>query len=256
MQRFLLINQNQAVSKLVTTAFEQLGFEYEEISNFDELKLKRYLGIVIDSQMYDKSFIEDTLSLSVLPSLIYLKKSDEFLPEGIRYYIEKPFLLTDFINFLNDIVENSKEFQNLNIKPRKNIFEALNEHMSKLDNNQNNILKSDDIDEIKDIIDDSIFGTSNKDIPDEDVPFKDYELIEESIKKQPFEMISIDEIDEDDMMFALTGKKEESLSFEVVKGELRNAIEYSVATLSMQSSAVKEALKGLKMNITITFEDR
>ena len=253
MQRFLLINNNKAVSKLVETSFKQLGFELTQISDYHDLVLDGYLAIIIDSQMYDQSYIEDLGALSSLPSLIYIKKIDEFSPQGIKYFIQKPFLPTDFIAFMTNIINENEELKHLRAKLKNNIFDLPQNSNYRT----NEILKDDDIQEIKDIFDDDMFS-ANQDI-EEISSFKNYEDIEESLHDN--EIFNLNDLSEYAIQNVLNEHEPitsstQKTSFEVVKNELQHTIEHSVATLAMQSQILRETLKGLKMNITITFEDR
>lgn len=262
LQRFLLINDNPAVSKLVETSFNKLGIELTQISNYNDLVLGRYIGIIIDSQMYNKSYLEDLSALSILPSLIYIKSTYEFLPDGVEYFIEKPFLPTDFIIFINNIIKNNSDMEDLHVKPKENIFEILKDINEKPQTNK--ILKNDDVTEIQDIMFDDIFDMK-RDSDFEDISdFKDYEELEKNERKSSFfdsDIEDLDELSEEAIQNVLDNAlmsvyKPQKTSFEVVKDELKHTIEHSVAALAMQSQILRETLKGLKMNITITFEDK
>jgi uncharacterized membrane protein len=253
------------VSKLVETSFKQLDIELAQISSYDDLTLERYLGIIVDSQMYDQSYIEDLGALSVLPSLIYLKQLNEFTPKDVKYSINKPFLPTDFIVFINNIIKENEELKGLHIKPKEDFFDVFNndDNDDTEENAQtnNNVLKEDDIEEIKDIFDDDLFGLNS---PHEEADtFKDYEKLEEEEKETTHidDFLDLDTLSEDDIQNALEKEPNDELlqpevSFEVVKDELKQTIEHSVTTLAMQSNILRETLKGLKMNIIITFEDK
>ncbi|MDR0467389.1 MAG: hypothetical protein LBG67_00895 [Campylobacteraceae bacterium] len=255
MHRFLLINNNPAVSKLVETSFQQLGIELTQISSYNSLVLERYIGIIIDSQMYDKGYIEDLIALSDLPSLIYIKNADEISPEGVKYSIKKPFLPTDFIRFIDDIIKENRNLNYLDTRPKKSIFETLQDSTEK--NPTNKILKNDELEEIQNIMFDAMFNEKLEPKSDDIETFKNYDEIEKQNRFFLDDVLSLNELDEKEMQIAFNNELDsQKISFEVVKDELKHSIEHSVTSLAMQSSVLRETLKGLKMNIVITFEDK
>lgn len=246
MYKFLLINDNVAVSRLVDVSFKKLEYAFMEISDYKDLVLTQYVAIIIDSNMYDEGYIDDLKSLSILPSLIYLKKHNEDIPLNFNYSLEKPFLPTDFISFISGILENNKDVEN-QIAP----FDKNNEAEIKKAVKSSNILKTHNYSELDNM--------------DENRVQSAFERVDEATnqtnkqntyEEKQFLTKSLDNLEEKEIEQVLEKKSllPKPIPVEVVKGELQNAINQSIS-VAMQSQILKEALKGLKLNITITFED-
>jgi uncharacterized membrane protein len=109
--RFLLINTNPAVSKLVNASLERIGHEVTEISNYNSLSLDTYVLVIVDSDSYKPEYKDDLLSVSLAPSLMYLKAQNDTVPQGISYVLKKPFLPTDFIALLVSILQQTPELK-------------------------------------------------------------------------------------------------------------------------------------------------
>jgi uncharacterized membrane protein len=109
--RFLLINSNPAVSKLIDASLNRIGHEVTEISSYNSLSLDTYIAIIIDSDSYQTERTDDLLSLSLSPSLIYLKSQDKDVPENFQYVLRKPFLPTDFLAFIVSILTKTPELR-------------------------------------------------------------------------------------------------------------------------------------------------
>ncbi|MDR0580228.1 MAG: hypothetical protein LBG21_06465 [Campylobacteraceae bacterium] len=107
--RFLLINTNPAVSKLINASLNRIGHEIIEISDYNNLSLDTYIAIIIDSDSYKAEYADDLLSISLSPSLIYLKAQDKDVPQNFRYVLQKPFLPTDFLSFIVSILTKTPE---------------------------------------------------------------------------------------------------------------------------------------------------
>lgn len=109
--RFLLINTNPAVSRLVNASLNRIGHETKEIDSYDNLPLDSFIAIIVDSDSYSASHIDDLLAVSIAPSLIYLKQQDASTPSGFQYAFSKPFLPTDFITFIVSILKKNPELK-------------------------------------------------------------------------------------------------------------------------------------------------
>ncbi|MDR2635776.1 MAG: hypothetical protein LBC08_02975, partial [Campylobacteraceae bacterium] len=109
--RFLLINTNPAVSKLVNASLNRIGHEAREIGNYDDLPLDSFIAVIVDSDSYSASHIDDLLAVSIAPSLIYLKQQNAAVPKGFQYSLAKPFLPTDFITFIVSILKKNSELK-------------------------------------------------------------------------------------------------------------------------------------------------
>jgi uncharacterized membrane protein len=109
--RFLLINTNPAVSKLVSASLNRIGHEAKEIGSYNDLPLDSFIAVIVDSDSYDASHIDDLLAVSIAPALVYLKQQDAPTPEGFQYALVKPFLPTDFITFIVSILKKHSELK-------------------------------------------------------------------------------------------------------------------------------------------------
>ncbi|MDR2342347.1 MAG: hypothetical protein LBD84_04845 [Campylobacteraceae bacterium] len=107
--RFLLINTNPAVSKLINASLNRIGHEVTEINDYNSLSLDAYIAIIIDSDSYKAEYADDLLSISLSPSLIYLKAQDKDVPQNFQYVLQKPFLPTDFLSFMVSILTKTPE---------------------------------------------------------------------------------------------------------------------------------------------------
>jgi uncharacterized membrane protein len=130
--RFLLINTNPAVSKLVGASVSRMGYGLTEIGDYSNLPLDTYIFVIVDSDSYKAGYMDDLLSISFAPSLIYLKTQGADTPQGITYAIEKPFLPTDFMAFMVSILQSNpkmsrfitSEIEQLKNSVLKNIIDA------------------------------------------------------------------------------------------------------------------------------------
>jgi len=121
--RFLLINTNPAVSKLVNASLERIGHEATEIGDYNGLSLDTYVLVIVDSDSYRPEYKDDLLSVSLAPSLMYLKAQDDIVPQGVTYVLKKPFLPTDFIALLVSILYKTPELKRF-ITPEAEQFQA------------------------------------------------------------------------------------------------------------------------------------
>jgi uncharacterized membrane protein len=109
--RFLLINKNPAVSKLVSASLERIGLGVSEIGDYAAMGLETYVLIIVDSDSFRADMTDDLLALSLAPSLLYLQADELPVPSDIQYILKKPFLPTDFIAYLVSILQNTPELK-------------------------------------------------------------------------------------------------------------------------------------------------
>jgi uncharacterized membrane protein len=121
--RFLLINTNPAVSKLVNASLSRIGHAATEIGDYNGLSLDTYVLVIVDSDSYKPEYKDDLLSVSLAPSLMYLKAQDDIVPQGVAYVLKKPFLPTDFIALLISILYKTPELKRF-ITPEVEQFRA------------------------------------------------------------------------------------------------------------------------------------
>ncbi|MDR2790286.1 MAG: hypothetical protein LBB59_04870 [Campylobacteraceae bacterium] len=119
--RFLLVNTNPAVSKLVNASLNRIGLEAEEVGSYNDLPLDSFIAVIVDSDSYSPSHVDELLALSLAPSLIYLKQQNTTTPQGFAYALTKPFLPTDFISFIVSILKRTPELERF-ITPKAKEF--------------------------------------------------------------------------------------------------------------------------------------
>ncbi|MFV0481109.1 MAG: hypothetical protein ACK5LP_03920 [Campylobacteraceae bacterium] len=281
MHSFLLINKNPAVSKLLFASFNRLGYKLTEIGSYDDLVKDIYIGIIVDSQMYDETYINDLRDMSFIEPLIYLKRDLEVAPRCFDITLRKPFLPTDFISLMLSLISANKEIE-LYKETKENreilenddvVFKSIQDSDEDIDEpflveeheanaekdfsfngakfKNDSILNKDDIDEIKNIFLDDIF---DKKKTNDFSNTSSFEYLKQLPQKE--EKFELETISEREMITALEdgGLLPKVISSDFVKHELKSAVEQSLVT-AMQSKILRDALKGLKMNITITFED-
>ncbi|MDR2100381.1 MAG: hypothetical protein LBP40_06125 [Campylobacteraceae bacterium] len=122
--RFLLINTNPAVSKLVNASLNRIGLETEEVGSYNNLPLDSFIAVIVDSDSYSPSHVDELLALSFAPSLIYLKQQNTPTPQGFQYALTKPFLPTDFISFIVSILKRTPELERF-ITPKAQEFVSM-----------------------------------------------------------------------------------------------------------------------------------
>ncbi|MDR1555260.1 MAG: hypothetical protein LBS39_04445 [Campylobacteraceae bacterium] len=138
--RFLLINTNPAVSKLIDASLSRIGHEVTEVSDYNGLSLDTYIAIIIDSDSYKEEHANDLLAVSLAPSLIYLNAQDKEAPKNFQYILKKPFLPTDFLAFIVSILNTTPELRRF-ITPESKQFENMPLSEGTLINNGVNDLK-------------------------------------------------------------------------------------------------------------------
>ncbi|ENQ6620183.1 hypothetical protein ACEQHX_001554, partial [Campylobacter lari] len=112
--KVLLINSNTAVSKLISLGVQKLGYDFEEITNTEELG-EFYDVIIIDHDI--EASLDDLKSKC--NRLICLLPRNQEQVEGVEC-LYKPFLPTDFIELLggektlNEDKNNTLEEDELN----------------------------------------------------------------------------------------------------------------------------------------------
>lgn len=101
--RLLLINNNPAVSKLINLSAEKLGYEIEEISN-DSVDLEKSFDITItDSDSVEENSFLLLKESGNLGKIVFIGSKGVEKPEFADYFLQKPFLPTDFVDLLKKI---------------------------------------------------------------------------------------------------------------------------------------------------------
>ncbi|MEE3776997.1 hypothetical protein V2I28_05810 [Campylobacter sp. CX2-4080-23] len=111
--KVILLNNNPAVSKLISVSLNKLGYEFVEIDNLETLASDNADLIICDSGLYDNQVDYLQYAKNQL-FLLPRNRSDEYnLPK--EQILQKPFLPTDFIDMINGILKATP----MEIKPTK-----------------------------------------------------------------------------------------------------------------------------------------
>ncbi len=94
---FLLVNNNPAVSRLITLSVEKLGFEISETTSFDETPLESYDIVFVDSALYNEITIDEMRESGLSRHFVCIAPRGESKPENMDSILEKPFLPTDLL---------------------------------------------------------------------------------------------------------------------------------------------------------------
>lgn len=74
---FLLVNNNPAVSRLITLSVEKLGFEIDEVLSFDEAPQESYDIVFVDNEQYSEITIDESIEEGLSRNFVYISKRGE-----------------------------------------------------------------------------------------------------------------------------------------------------------------------------------
>lgn len=118
--KIILLNDNSAVSRLINISITKLGYELKEVHNIDDIDGRADLLIC------DNGSIEDGINYSKYASnILYLVPRNYNNIKDPKYTLIKPFLPTDFMNAINNILNSSSSVQ-----PDKHNREDINPNTS------------------------------------------------------------------------------------------------------------------------------
>ena len=107
---FLLINQNPAVSRLITLSVKKLGFKIFETSSFEDFPLESYDMVFVDNELYNEIAIDDMIKSGISRYFVYIASKGEKMPSNMHSVLQKPFLPTCFIDLVAKVeLEDSEE---------------------------------------------------------------------------------------------------------------------------------------------------
>lgn len=115
----LLINQNPAISRLITLSAQKMGHSLKEISEIDSVSGKKYDIVLLDSEFYDETIIEELKNSTNCSYLVYIGARGSELPKGASSLLEKPFLPTDFVSLIESL-QNTTSYKQ---EPKSDSFE-------------------------------------------------------------------------------------------------------------------------------------
>lgn len=104
--QLLLINNNPAVSRLITLSVEKMGLSINEIADFESYDGSQCDIALVDSDLYDESAVSMFKNMGLCSHLVYIGARGSDKPSEMDSMLEKPFLPTDFIEMIEAIKQN------------------------------------------------------------------------------------------------------------------------------------------------------
>jgi len=120
--RLLLINNNPAVSRLITLSAKKYGYELEEFKSDDFDLNENYDVTITDNEAVSENSILLLRESGNLGDIIYIGPKGLPKPVYANYFLQKPFLPTDFIDMIKKI-EKSKNEKEIKKEEAKSINE-------------------------------------------------------------------------------------------------------------------------------------
>lgn len=182
--KVILLNNNPAVSKLVSVSLNKLGVEFVEIDNLESLASDDADLIICDSGLYDSRV--DYLKYAKNQLFLIPRTKFEEYNLDPKNTLQKPFLPTDFIDIIKEI---------LNIKPTI----TQNNDITTQTTSTDNIKIGNEFGEIQDL-DDMKFDSGDdlssfEDLSDDEL-LGDTKHIDDLTDKKDDEMLNLDELNE------------------------------------------------------------
>ncbi|MDY4830891.1 MAG: hypothetical protein SO164_08825 [Campylobacter sp.] len=103
--KVILLNQNQAVSHLVRLSIEKIGYKLEEYSNIAQLDEQNPADIFI----CDHELVDDSVDYAPFGKHIIFLVPRNFAKKLGKHTLEKPFLPTDFMDFVKRVATSSDD---------------------------------------------------------------------------------------------------------------------------------------------------
>ena len=197
--KVILLNNNPAVSKLVSVSLNKLGVEFVEIDNLESLASDDADLIICDSGLYDSRV--DYLKYAKNQLFLIPRTKFEEYNLDPKNTLQKPFLPTDFIDIIKEI---------LNIKPTI----TQNNDITTQTTSTDNIKIGNEFGEIQDL-DDMKFDSGDdlssfKDLSDDEL-LGDTKHIDDLTDKKDDETLNDDFVDNDNEMLNLNEPIEEPI---------------------------------------------
>ncbi|WP_261517598.1 hypothetical protein [Campylobacter lanienae] len=194
--KVILLNNNPAVSKLVSVSLNKLGFEFVEIDNLESLASGDADLIICDSGLYDSSV--DYLKYAKNQLFLIPRTKFEEYNLDPKNTLQKPFLPTDFIDIIKEILNiNPKITQNNDINTQTTFADDIkigNEFGEIQDLDSISFDSGDDLSSFGDFSDDELLGDTKH--IDDFTDKKDDETLNNNFINNDNETINLDEPDE------------------------------------------------------------
>ena len=103
--KVILLNQNQAVSHLVRLSIEKIGYKLEEYSNIAQLDEQNPADVFI----CDHELVDDSVDYAPFGKHIIFLVPRNFAKKLGKHTLEKPFLPTDFMDFVKRVATSGDD---------------------------------------------------------------------------------------------------------------------------------------------------
>ena len=103
--KVILLNQNPAVSRLVRLSIEKIGYKLEEYSNIAQLDEQNPADVFI----CDHELVDDSVDYTPFGKHIIFLVPRNFAKKLGKHTLEKPFLPTDFMDFLKRVATSGDD---------------------------------------------------------------------------------------------------------------------------------------------------
>ena len=103
--KVILLNQNPAVSRLVRLSIEKIGYKLEEYSNIAQLDEQNPADIFI----CDHELVDDSVDYAPFGKHIIFLVPRNFAKKLGKHTLEKPFLPTDFMDFVKRVATSGDD---------------------------------------------------------------------------------------------------------------------------------------------------
>ena len=103
--KVILLNQNPAVSRLVRLSIEKIGYKLEEYSNIAQLDEQNPADVFI----CDHELVDDSVDYAPFGKHIIFLVPRNFAKKLGKHTLEKPFLPTDFMDFVKRVATSGDD---------------------------------------------------------------------------------------------------------------------------------------------------
>ncbi|HIQ27793.1 MAG TPA: hypothetical protein EYH42_04780 [Sulfurovum sp.] len=277
----LLINNNPVVSRLFTLCTRDVHMILEEVEDIETLARKHYDVVFVDEALYEGKV--QNLNVLLDMQIKILLSSVDLEINDFDMTIKKPFLPSQIIDVLENIVEEDSKIEEKNVVEVENI--EIDEHSVISDTK---VLNSAEIERIKSLLDmdDYSIESDQEELKEEEYEARKIEVIKEQLKAEGLEIVDeneiLDELETDTLEEILPtsleeytkGKKEKKTHKEKVKSIKKKkqkkekkkssklteneleSIENTVQIIvhSLKKKQIKKLLKGKEIEITLKLE--
>lgn len=239
--KVILLNNNPAVSKLISMSLNKLGYEFAEIDNLETLASDNADLIICDSGLYDNQV--DYLQYAKNQIFLLPRSSSDKYNLPKEQILQKPFLPTDLIDMINGILKVTPA----EIKPTKQELNKPNDGI-KIGNEFGEIQDIDDMEfgSGDDISDDELLDHDDK-IEEKLVENEVKELKDDDLEQTADDISYIDDIS--DHMYEIEGEisevSDDEISDEIDDDEIKEIDDDEVKEISddeaINTSEIKDS---------------